>query len=637
MKDAPNSNTASFLSSATLNDITASVLIHCGLPLIPVTMGLTKACNAPGLTFEFDKPRHHYSPGDRISGRVILNTATESAIGKVAVYFWGRAKSRIIQQHGQSATTHRGRTQFFYQQQTLYEGQYTHKPGFFSWPFEFVVPYEADPVCIRASDKWKPKENYMSTQDQDLDLTLPATMFHRRYTFGRQADCFIEYVLEATVTEPEGLHAIRKPQTKLTSYPIIFHPLSTPEPIQNYECTTHNRHITISTLKLLPEHSGTSLGIRDMARSIFQRDTIPRFSFHLTVEAPTVIQLFHPDPIPFRIMAQPDVKPENTTVDCTTGFPEVILRWAKIELKAFIRSRAPGTYADTKTYDIPILPQRILNERLAMAHGATSAAKATIDLGQLCDLRLGNAKLSSSRSESPLCPSFTSYNVSRSYQLTWELEVECAEKTEKIYSSYNVPDCAVIMQPATIRLDYPDKNTAQGPELARPASAHSAGSGSGSRLGWWSSRRRSGEAGGNAGQYRTEKEKATFGHSGLIAEGGTSEKKNHRILTKEEAAAEDRARARLEEEQEQDRHQLYPDSEPEPEPSFVSNITTRSGLDSNQGDTDINSYSTRTLPIREIGAGAEQSPPPPPSPSPLTILTTTDHAEPDVPPPRYVP
>ena len=67
-------------------------------------MGLTKTEDSPGLSFEINKPQPHYSPGDTISGRVVLNTADEVALGKVVVSFWGRAKSRIIQQHGQAVT-----------------------------------------------------------------------------------------------------------------------------------------------------------------------------------------------------------------------------------------------------------------------------------------------------------------------------------------------------------------------------------------------------------------------------------------------------------------------------------------------------------------------------------------------------
>ncbi|EXJ77240.1 hypothetical protein A1O3_10398 [Capronia epimyces CBS 606.96] len=141
-------------------------------------MGLTKAYNSPGLSFELDTPALlYYSPGDLISGQVVLNTTDQAAIGSVTVSFWGRAKSHIIQQYGQSGTSERGRTQFFQQNKILYTGHCTHKPSFLSWPFEFVVPDQADPVCIRSGKAWKIQENYTSTQVRDLDLNLLPSMF----------------------------------------------------------------------------------------------------------------------------------------------------------------------------------------------------------------------------------------------------------------------------------------------------------------------------------------------------------------------------------------------------------------------------------------------------------------------------
>ncbi|KIX05405.1 uncharacterized protein Z518_06277 [Rhinocladiella mackenziei CBS 650.93] len=551
-------------------------------------MGLTKAENSPGLSFELDKPRQHYSPGDLISGRVLLNTAADSAIGKIAVSFWGRAKSRIIQQHGQSVTYHRGRTLLFKQEQILYEGQYTHKPGSFFWPFEFVVPEQADPACILSGEKWKPKEHYRSTVDNDrLDLTLPASNFHRRHMFGRQADCFIEYVLEVNLTEPEGLHHIRKAQTKTSTYPIIFHPLSTPEPIQNYNFVGNERLFTISTLKLLPEHAGTSLGIRDRARSIFQRDTIPKFSFSVTVQAPGIIQLFHPKPIPFLISARPDLSSDNTTIDYSTGLPEVILRSAKIELKAYVRCRASGTFADSKSYEIPILSSKPLNVPLKFSRGSIAKEDVTLDLGPLCDLRLGNAKLGS-RLEAPLCPNFNTYNVARTYHLTWELELECAEKTEKFASARTGPECTVILPPATVSMEPMDPNTLLGADLAQSTSVASSGSGS---AGFWS-RRRSGESRSGGGSER-EKEKATFGPPSSTLSAGVSalglgDKKDKKPKSKEEEAAEDRARAR-----------------PEFHSGYENPFSTAADADSD--DDDGNGTSTAiTQASRPGGAGTDQ-------------------------------
>jgi len=506
-------------------------------------MGLTKLENAPGLSFELDRPQSHYSPGDIISGHVILHTAEDSAIGRIIVNFWGRTKSRIIQQHGQAVTYHRGRTQLFNLEKILYEGQYTHKPGSFTFPFDFTVPDRADPEKILASEKWKPKEHFPGTTDENnLELTLPASNHHTRIMFGRRAECFVEYVLCVTVAEPEGLHVIRKAQSKTSTMPITFHPLSTPEPIQDWDPTTDSRNITISTLKLLPEHAGTSLGIRDRARSIFQRDSIPKFSFNVQVDAPSVIQLLHPSPIPFLITITPDLSPQSTTIDTSQGLPVVRLRSATIELKTHVRCRAAGTFSDSKTYEIPILANKPINQQLSYSDKSRdislTAGEGTLDLGKLCDLRLGNANLGS-KIEAPLCPSFNTFNVAREYHLIWELELECAEKIEKFSSRKNGPACKVIMPAATSQATFPAIGDMEmlGAELVPAQSTGSSG--------FWSRQRTSGESGDASTPMRGEKEKAGFTPAGRAL--GLNEKRAQLAKTKAQEAAEDRERGQAEE------------------------------------------------------------------------------------------
>jgi hypothetical protein len=499
-------------------------------------MGLTKAENSPGLSFELDSVRVRYSPGDIISGRVVLNTTDEVSIGRVVVSLWGRAKSRIIQQHGQAVTYHRGRTQFFKKELVLYEGQYTHKADVYRWPFELVIPDHADPASILSGEKWKTKDHFRGTADEkNIDLTLPPSCYHSRHMFGRHAEGFVEYVLDVTLTEPDGMHHIRGPQSKQSTLPIIYHPLSTPEPILNYNFTMDQRSFTISTLKLLPEHAGTSLGFKDRARSIFQRDSIPKFSFSLAVQAPSIIQLMHPDPIPFFITATPDLSSGMTTIDTSTSLPTVRLKAAKVELKTYIRCRAAGTFSDCKTYEIPIVPCKTLNQPLKMVRGQTTQSEATLNLGRLCDMRLGNAKLGS-RLETPLTPNFTTYNVSRSYHLLWELEIECAEKTEKFSSVKNGPECTVILPPATIGVDsIPQNSVLLGADLAEATTVMSAEStGSGSSSGFW--HRRSNE---EKGPDRQEKRPSATSTKAAALNNDEKSK------SKSQEAAEERALARL--------------------------------------------------------------------------------------------
>jgi hypothetical protein len=90
-------------------------------------MPQTRLAQSPGLSIAFEHQSRTYSPGDVIRGEVYVNTVDEVAIGRITVSFWGRVKSRIVRQNGESSTTYRGRTELFNSRVVLYEGRYTRK------------------------------------------------------------------------------------------------------------------------------------------------------------------------------------------------------------------------------------------------------------------------------------------------------------------------------------------------------------------------------------------------------------------------------------------------------------------------------------------------------------------------------
>ncbi|KAI1626299.1 hypothetical protein EDD37DRAFT_626890 [Exophiala viscosa] len=223
-------------------------------------------------------------------------------------------------------------------------------------------------------------------------------------------ECFVEYVLEARVTEAEDLHRTRSPKVNKSTYPIVFHPSSTPKPIEEYNLLTKNQLFSITTMRLLPQYTGTMLRIRDRARSIFRPRSMPRFSFILTVQSPTIIQLFHPDPIPFLISVTLDPSSENRNI--AEPYPEIVLRSLKVDLRSWVGYRA-DQYSELTWASTPIHACNMLNQVLA----PTEDGGAPLNIGTLYNFRLGNAILGS-QADSQLYPTFTSYDIVRKYLLT---------------------------------------------------------------------------------------------------------------------------------------------------------------------------------------------------------------------------
>lgn len=59
-------------------------------------MPRAKAKSSTGLSIELSDDHKFYSPGSKVSGNVILNTAQDFAIGSVKIEFYGRVKGKDL-------------------------------------------------------------------------------------------------------------------------------------------------------------------------------------------------------------------------------------------------------------------------------------------------------------------------------------------------------------------------------------------------------------------------------------------------------------------------------------------------------------------------------------------------------------
>ena len=216
-----------------------------------------------------------YRPGSQITGTVSLTSTADVPIGTVQITFYGRAKVKIVQSQGQSTSEYRSRANFFTIEQTLFEGGYTFKSGKYDWPFSLTFPSEVDANCLRggtdkkgrAKVRFKPRgEGFLSTEGADklattdptkyqhevAGHTLPPTMQYYHGQFGRQAWGYVEYVLVATLTEPEASNSIFKssPKKRFSIRVIDFVPEQTQGSIKDWGFTNETHHPTVRTSKL---------------------------------------------------------------------------------------------------------------------------------------------------------------------------------------------------------------------------------------------------------------------------------------------------------------------------------------------------------------------------------------------------
>jgi hypothetical protein len=369
------------------------------------------------LQIELDNPQPYYCFGDVLSGRVMLETFTDRAIGSTTINLFGRAKTKVIRDpHGQSRRVYRGRANFFDIPQVLYQGHHTHKAGTFSWTFSFTIPEH--PLIVQEGDKWSRSQGFLSSEDDTFDHTLPSTFAYRHRGFTKRWQAYVEYYLKVVIIVPPGDRGLFSSGTigeKILR--LRLQNSMSASPLTDFQLRTSRCRHSITTLRLLPEHADANLTFKQRAKSFFNSSSVPGFTFQMHVTFPTVIQLNHSGYVPFFIEIEPDQYLSNTAERKVEGPPHIYLSSFSIGIKSRTHARTRGPFAlydvdEKETKDIIVACRTNLRQVLSTER---------LDIGNMSKLTL----------RKPLfIPSFRTYNISHSHKLEFRIEVECAGEKE---------------------------------------------------------------------------------------------------------------------------------------------------------------------------------------------------------------
>lgn len=395
----------------------------------------------------------------------------------------------FVYSHGQGESYHRGRAPLFSNKRTLYEGYHTHKPGSFSWSFEFELPNIPDVATIRQSKhQWKEKEHFLSTDDYIPSHPMPPTFAMRKWGFGYRWHAFVEYVIRVDVKEAEGARMVLPASSRKAIMPIMVKEVATSEsntlslplsvqftlpeqltektklsspsstygPLQSQTC---RQTIKTSRLQDWNRENGTSSSpqslsntLRDRAKSMLGSSSLPRYTFDITVSVPERLQLLKEGAIPILVHAEPVQDSQLTTIPAA-NYPDVRIDNLSLELGATthirFKSIFPG-YQKTR-YDIKLLDRHPVDHTIDMSiscgdiatmrrlteeqKGTDVSNETAIDISKLPGLAPAIVSAKMGRSvEKPLAPTFTNYIISREYNLIWTLELGVAGEKVKVSS-----------------------------------------------------------------------------------------------------------------------------------------------------------------------------------------------------------
>ncbi|KAL2209544.1 hypothetical protein CC79DRAFT_681750 [Sarocladium strictum] len=280
-----------------------------------------------------------FFPGDTIIGNVFRWSHIVDSEARLTIRFRGSAKVKIVEVHGSGQNRHRRtyrrRVNFFLRDisQELYRGpvhiaQQAGEP--LEWPFALTIPPLADESIYRGSD---PDSLFLKPTDTGA-YELPATFA----SYGDREEFYVEYVLDATLRDSKGhVEEATLPITILRSF--------TPSPISEFGIKPHRGlYKQVSTFQLDPTYQGTELSFKQKAKEFFGSSKVPSLAFLLEVTYPSLVQLGHPEPVPFHFRAK--LREQGTSEVVRGTDPALIVTRFRVKLKEYNTGIAPGSFSN---------------------------------------------------------------------------------------------------------------------------------------------------------------------------------------------------------------------------------------------------------------------------------------------------
>ncbi|KAK7956067.1 uncharacterized protein PG986_005289 [Apiospora aurea] len=345
-----------------------------------------------GMSIDFTDFQSVYAPGDTVRGHVSCGRAffpqkpgggdaAPPPPTEVRIRLFGRAKTKVVRKGNNSTEIYRGRAVLFDQSHVVSSQGTVAGPARF--PFAITIPETSQPGFASRGDDWdREKSETVTQQHQQQTTTTTIGGGHRQgfylsssqddvtkhdlpsvYYFisksgwsGSKFEAYIEYVLEASLGCP-GAKSIT------AHFPLFIRKRSTARPIGggDYQFGIRESTRLLRTEMLLAENAERKMTFRERQRRFWNPSKTPKYTYAVKVVYPAVIQLEHPDPVPFKIYVVPKLKDELTSI-CPDGnlsrLPSVEFVSIELSLKSNTRIRTPGNFTryhkEERQHEYPI-------------------------------------------------------------------------------------------------------------------------------------------------------------------------------------------------------------------------------------------------------------------------------------------
>ncbi|KAM7214909.1 hypothetical protein V8F06_009735 [Rhypophila decipiens] len=294
-----------------------------------------------------------FHPGETVTGFISRKQHIVAPRGTITIALIGRSAALYTKRRtsGNNTTTRHYHSKFvlFEQTQQVFDGP-VHIPANASephtWPFSLTLPIHPSTSTSNIQRK-HPERSLLPLDPQTICATaLPGSFqFHSGYS-NDEVDAWVEYYLEATLAEEHGGTSFfggqKSPKIKHARAPIPLSTAPTP-PLLDHRMLRHKMpgHCIYSQ-RLLPGRGAESkLSTREHVSKFFHTSSVPRYTFSVELEFPTILQFGNSIPLGIRVVPNPRNMTESIAQVAQT------VRLVKLELRITSQVETKIDYEDS--------------------------------------------------------------------------------------------------------------------------------------------------------------------------------------------------------------------------------------------------------------------------------------------------
>ncbi|KAL2841834.1 hypothetical protein BJX68DRAFT_271015 [Aspergillus pseudodeflectus] len=410
-------------------------------------------------SYSHSKPT--YKPGDTISGHVYRVDPSFIPEATVMVTLLGHSKTTIrARGPGSSELRYESSFKIFagcFDTLVLHSRAPLSGPEM-SWPFALTIPFSVLDVRDSQHCEGERASFYASPDGSSGPSFIPPATFavaeEFSYEDGSRVSASIEYMVQAKIEIAQGYYdETGKPfvqKVDPVTSPFTLSSVSYSPPMTDLSNKVETFQRGVSTFRLIPGVEG-KLSLAQKTHQALLSSRVPSFVMRASVSLPRFLQVGYPEVIPVIVYF------EGVSASCKVieDAPQVItvksltlnLRPRTVFLAEFKPSYGgpPRRKTSKKTGTaIPMLPSTAISDMkraydqeisFTVTSGSTGSGAGSeiqecepLDLGAILDLRMVNH----------VHPTFRTYNVARTWELAWEMDLEVAGEKVRVGSAHEV-------------------------------------------------------------------------------------------------------------------------------------------------------------------------------------------------------